>query len=683
MLTEVLGGCPDLTLLVTSRSPLHVSGEQVFPVPPLTLPAPGSTVEVIDSEAVRLFVARAGAVNPGVTLTEATAPAIAEICDRLDGLPLAIELAAVRSSLLAPPAMLARLDLRLPMLTSGLRDQPERLRTMANAIGWSHDLLAPDGQELFRCLSVFVGGFALPAVAAVCDRSDAAVIASMEALVDHSLVRAIPDGADEPRFTMLETIREFGLEQLSAAGDLGGARSRHAWHFVSLAERIEPEVDGPEAPVALALLDSDRANLQAALAWLIEHDEAEGALRLGAALWRYWRIRGHLSEGRDGLAAALALPGVTSTPVRADALWKFGYQLFYFGEYDSARDHLEQSVSLFAAVGDRTGEATALDSLGTVCLQQGELQRARACHETALAVRSELGKRFEMGITMANLGMLAMHHGDLDEARALLGEAIAIARESGSRRQVANHQLTLGQIEFADGRPAIARELVDEALTVFEAMGDQPAIVPALTVLGQIASEFGDHARAVSLLMASLRLRLKLGLLRNLGDFIERLASTVVSLDPALATRLLAAAAADRARTGVPRLSWDEAARNRTVDAARSALGAERFDTEWRSGAVLPIIAAAQQAETALAEPPPAGANVTPTAPARADGLTPRELEILRLVATGLGNRAIAEALFISPATVKRHVTNILARLGLPTRADAIRYAHRYGLVDD
>lgn len=687
-LTELLGVCLNLTLLVTSRALLRVSGERAFPIPPMALPAAGSDAEVADAEAVRLFMARANAVNPDITLTDAVAPDIAEICTRLDGVPLAIELAAARSNLLDPPAMLARLTYRLPLLTNGPHDQPERLRTMANAIRWSYDLLAPDAQGLCRCLGVFVGGFTLSAAAAICGKSDAAVMTMMEALVDHSLVQAALDGTDEPRYTMLETIREFGLEALAAAGETESAQSRHARYFVGLARQVEPDVDAADAAAGLARLEYDHPNFHEALTWLVEHRQVEDALRLATALWNYWRIRGHLSEGRDGLAGALALPGTVPPSLRADALWKLGYLLYFLGEYGEARDHLERSVTLFAAAGDRAGEAAALDSLGTVSLLQRDVQNARDCHVRALEVRRKLGDRTGVGATLANLGMLEVHCSELDRARALLEEALDIARESGSRSEIANRRLNLGRVEFADGNLAVAREYVEGALVVFEEIGDQLATVAALEVLGQIESGSGDHVNGTALLVASLRLRLKLGLYRNLGDFLERLASAVVSLDPVMATRLLAAADADREATRYARLPWDTRDWNKAVTAASVALGEGHFSGIWAEGRRMTVVAAAREAETAFARLPLSTLMASDAAPELAPatshehGLTRRELEVLRLVAAGQGNQAIAVALSISPATVKRHLTNILAKLQVTSRTAAASYALREGLLD-
>lgn len=686
VLVELLGACPHVTLLVTSRAPLRVSGERVYPIPPMALPPPGTGAEVVDAEAVRLFIARAEAVNPGVTLTESTAPAIAEICARLDGLPLAIELAAARGNLFTPPVILARLEQRLPLLTSGPRDQPARLRTMANAIEWSYDLLTGDEQALFRHLSVFVGGVSLPAALAVSDESEEAVMTTLEALVDHSLVRAMADATDEPRYALLETIREFGLDQLAATGEADNARERHALYFAALAGRIDPDIDSPEATAWLPRLDFDRANFQAALAWLIEHREAEDALRLAAALWSYWQIRGDLSEGRNGLSGALTLPGPVPPLVRADALWKLGYLQFYLGDFTAARDHLEQGVALFEVAGDRPGMATALDSLGNVLRIQRDLPKARAYHEQALAVWREpndAGPEMPLA-SLASLGMVALDQGELGEARTLLEEAMVVARKSGSRRQIANRYLNLARLEFADARLTDAREYVDRGLAIAEEIGDQIQMAAALEVLGRVVNETGDQPRGVGFLVASLRLRLKLGILHDLAEFVEHLSYVIVSLDPALATRLLAAAAADREVTGVARLAGDVTAWNQAVATAQAALGATEFDGEWRAGHTMTVIAAGREAEAAFAALAPSGMSLAADPPPSTPDfdLTPRELEILQLVAAGHTNRVIAATLFISPATVKRHVTNILAKLNLPTRAAAISHALRAGLID-
>jgi len=380
------------------------------------------------------------------------------------------------------------------------------------------------------------------------------------------------------------------------------------------------------------------------------------------------------------------VPGPVPPLVRADALWKLGYLQFYLGDFTAARDHLEQGVALFEVAGDRPGMATALDSLGNVLRIQRDLPKARAYHEQALAVWREpndAGPEMPLA-SLASLGMVALDQGELGEARTLLEEAMVVARKSGSRRQIANRYLNLARLEFADARLTDAREYVDRGLAIAEEIGDQIQMAAALEVLGRVVNETGDQPRGVGFLVASLRLRLKLGILHDLAEFVEHLSYVIVSLDPALATRLLAAAAADREVTGVARLAGDVTAWNQAVATAQAALGATEFDGEWRAGHTMTVIAAGREAEAAFAALAPSGMSLAADPPPSTPDfdLTPRELEILQLVAAGHTNRVIAATLFISPATVKRHVTNILAKLNLPTRAAAISHALRAGLID-
>jgi predicted ATPase len=493
-LIDLLHAAPDVTLLVTSRAPLRVSGEQVLPIPPLTLS--NSDAEVFDSEAVRLFLTRATAIRPDVTRSEATAPAIAEICRRLDGLPLAIELAAARTNLLAPPAMLSRLDHRLPMLASGPRDQPERLQTMHGAIAWSYDLLSADEQALFRRLSTLVGSFPLAAAIAIGNASEPAILACLGALVDQSLVQAAAGAIDEPRYTMLETIREFGLDELAAGDDAIATRDRHAAFFLALAERSSPEVDGPEADIWLPKLDLDRYNLDQALDWLIARGRAEEAQRLAAALWRYWRIRGHLVNGCDLLSRALALPGPVTPAVRAHAMWKLGYLHFYLGEFAAAQDYLGQSAALFTETGDWSGTANALDALGIVLRLQRDFDAAWANHARVLELRREHGDRLGVEMALANLGMVALDCGDLAQARSMLTEALGMAEALASVREIGDRCTNLGRLELIEGNLATARELVERALALFEEIRDQVLSEIALDVAGRIAHAAGDYPAA-------------------------------------------------------------------------------------------------------------------------------------------------------------------------------------------
>ena len=681
VLAEIVAACPGTKLLVTSRSPLRVSGERLVPITAMrTSPQRDTTDDDKQSEAVRLFIDRALAVRPDMTLDDATIAAITEICRRLDGLPLAIELAASRSTMFTPTAMLDQLTHRLPLLTNGPQDQPERLQTMHNAVAWSYNLLSDTEQELFRCLSVFTGGFTIAAAAAVCAQREASILLGLEALVHQSLVQMAPEAGCAPRYQMLETIRDFGLDQLAQEGELDHLSALHARYYVAFAEGIEHDVDGRGATSVLPRVDDERHNLRAALEWLISAEQATDALRLATSLWPYWRIRGNLSEGRNALVRALGLPGPVPASLRGDALWKLGYLHFYLGEYPQARSRLEQSIAVFVDVDDIAGKDTALDSLGTVLRTMGEPDLARSCHEQALDIRRKRNDLAGQEMPLANLGMLALDRGDLVEARSLLEESLDLSRRFGSSRSVGNRLLSLGRLEVASGHLRDARETVELARASFERLGDQVAIASSLEVLGMIAGDEGRRDDGTRFLLASLQIRLRLGLRRDLTNLIELLAWNAMPRDAVLATRMLAAADAERDATGIGRLPQQANIWERAIEAAHHTIDDSLFETTWRAGQRMSLIACAREASAALALPATATGD-TPS-PAGDSPLTPRETEILRLIASGRSNREIADALYISPTTVKRHVTNILAKLALPTRAAAITHAMRSGLID-
>jgi predicted ATPase len=332
VVADLLAACADLKVLATSRAPLHVRAEREFPVPPLALPDPTQLPvlnRLAEVAAVTLFVQRAQAAKPDFALTAENAAAVAALCVRLDGLPLAIELAAARIKLLPPLSLLARLERRLPVLTGGPRDLPARQRTLRDTIVWSHDLLSPEEQTLFRRQAVFAGGSTLEATEAVANPDgDLDVFAVLAALVDHSLLRQ-SEGADgEPRFVMLETIREYGLERLAERDD-HVIRERHAHYFLALAERLRPQIDTREGKTVLARLDAEHPNLRAALTWAIEHTDADTGVRFGAALWKFWYVRGDLREASAWLERVFALPGTSPPGARAEALYGAGW----FAEY--------------------------------------------------------------------------------------------------------------------------------------------------------------------------------------------------------------------------------------------------------------------------------------------------------------------------------------------------------------
>lgn len=370
VVTELLTACPHLKVLATSRQALHLSGEQEYPVPPLGLPdlkhIP-ETGDLLKSPAVALFVARARAVKPDFRLTGESAESVAGICHRLDGLPLAIELAAARVRLLPPRALLARLEQRLPLLTGGALDLPERQQTLRNTIDWSHDGLDEEERRLFRRLSVFVGGFTLHAAEAVCNATEdppGDTLDRLTSLIDKSLLRQTAHVDGEPRFTMLETIREYALERLAAGEEADEIQNVHAAYYLALAEEAEPELNGAEQRAWLERLEAEHANLRAALQRSLEREDRETALRLGGALWRFWLSQGHLNEGRRWLEEALAGGGGASASTRARALNGAGTLAHYQGDYGRAAELCGESLQLSRRLEDKRHIASALGRAG-------------------------------------------------------------------------------------------------------------------------------------------------------------------------------------------------------------------------------------------------------------------------------------------------------------------------------
>ena len=399
LLAELLTACPGLKVLVTSRAALHLSGEHEFPVPPLELPDPKHLpdLETLSQyEAVTLFIQRARAARPDFQVTNASAPAVAELCARLDGLPLAIELAAARVKLLSPQALLARLGRRLNLLTGGARDLPARQQTLRSAIDWSYELLEPDEQAMFARLAVFVGGCTLEAVEAVChpgvDRP-LEVLDGLALLVDRSLLRQVEGTEGEPRFGMLETIREYAAERFEESGDAETWRQRHAGYYLALAEQAAPELLGPQQGTWLERLEREHDNLRAALGWALEHGGATLGLRLAVALGHFWAVRGHLSEGQAWLERALSRWSEAPAPARAGALSAAGHLAYIKGEYERAATLHEESLSVQRALGDQRGVALSLHNLGRVAHYSGDFERAAALYDESLAIRASIGGR--------------------------------------------------------------------------------------------------------------------------------------------------------------------------------------------------------------------------------------------------------------------------------------------------
>ena len=500
---DLLAVSPQLKVLATSRVPLRLRAEREYPVSPLGLPQrhpPFSPEELSQYEAVRLFIDRAQAVKPDFAVTNENAPAVAEICWRLDGLPLAIELAAVRVRMLSPEAMLARLEKRLPLLTGGARDAPTRQRTLRDAITWSHDLLAPDEQMLFRRLAVFVGGFTLDGAEAVGNHGGGLdVFAGVERLCEQSLLRQEDGPGGDPRFVMLETVREFGLEQLEASGEAEAAHEAHAAHSLALAAAAAAGWWSAAMGEWSARLDAEYPNLLSALDWLAQNDE-ERLLRLGIDLAQHWYRRGHFVEGRRWMTEALRDGNYGHPELRVRALvWSSGFALAQ-GDIAQAGHLADEARALAETADDPTGGAMASTLLAQVALVQGDLPRAKAVGQEALARLREVNDRPQIGLASIVLGLAALAEGAGDEATSYLSAALDEFRGLGQPWGIAATLSFLGMAAEATGDTARSSSAHRESLMLRVEHHDRLGIADSLVGLASLAATQGHPARAARLL---------------------------------------------------------------------------------------------------------------------------------------------------------------------------------------
>jgi len=700
-LVELLGACPGLKILVTSRAVLRVQGEYESVVPPLALPAlkyPSDAEALSHYAAVALFMQRAQATRPGFHITDANAAVIAGICTRLDGLPLAIELAAARIKLLPPEALLARLEHRLAVLTRGTRDLPARQQTLRSTIKWSYELLSADEQHLFRRLSVFVGGCTLKAVEAVCNEVDYGglhVLDGVAALLDNSLVQQTEQAGDEPRFMMLETIREYGLECLAAPGEREQTRCAHANYYLELAEEAEPKLCSAERENWVHRLEREQDNIRAALSWSVELKEAATALRLGGALWRFWLLHGHLSEGRQWLEKALAIE-VSQVPsaVRAKALNGTGVLAHYQGDYRQAKVLCEESLALFRELEDKRGMVASLNGLGLIVGQatraRNDYAVARALYEESLAILRELGDIWGIAETHWDFARVAFYQGDYTAGNPLCEESLAIFRELGDRRRIAEILGSLGgYMAFYQGNYTTELASMEESLAIMRELGDRRSSARLLWFLGHAAFVQDDYAKARTFYEEALAILQELGIKWFIASCLDGLAEVAVAQDqPAWAAHLLSAAALLREALGVSPPPYNLANYERAVDSTRAQLGEERFAAAWAEGREMTLeqVLAEQarattpgQTSTVPTIQQPADTAAPP--PTYPDELTPREVEVLRLLASGLSNAQMAEKLIISPRTVHAHVRSIYSKLGITSRSSATRYAIDHKLI--
>ncbi|HEX5992547.1 MAG TPA: tetratricopeptide repeat protein [Thermomicrobiales bacterium] len=527
LVADLLSNCPRLQIAVTSRERLSVRGEQELPLPPLALPkfsprltsgdmsaedASAAIDEIRRTEAVRLFVSRAQSVKPGFKITAANAATVAEICSRLDGLPLAIELAAARVRLLSPDTLLARLDRRLDVLERGPRDLPARQQTMRDTIAWSYELLDPGEQRLFTRLSVFAGGATLEAAVAVAgdpeSGSGMADLDLIESLADKSLVQLV---GDDPRILMLQTIRDFGLERLAQSPERQEVERRHAEYFLALAEKSEALLAGREQTRWLDLLEREQANLRAAIDWLRHEGQIEEALRLGGALWRFWWLRGDIDDGRHQLESLLALSSSVEPTVRAKALNGTGVLAESQGDWGTATRLHEESLAISRQIGDAHGVAWSLNNLGVVAINQGDYTRAQALLEENLAVAEQAHDTASIATALNDLGLIAHSRHDYDQATALWARSLTLFRTLGDESHVARALNNLGTVAMELEDYGRAQELFSESLTLHRRVGDRQAIASTLNNLGEAASSLGDAETAMGLFRESHSLALEGG----------------------------------------------------------------------------------------------------------------------------------------------------------------------------
>ncbi|MBA2469938.1 MAG: helix-turn-helix domain-containing protein [Chloroflexia bacterium] len=640
MVASLLATCSQLKVLVTSRAVLRVSGEQTFPVSPLALPDPMGPFpfeHLARYAAVRLFAARAQATHAGFALTADNAPTVVAICRRLDGLPLAIELAAAWVRVLPPLALLARLERRLTLLTGGNRDLPTHQQTMRNSIAWSYDLLSREEQALFRRLAVFAGGFDLEAGEAL---GGAGSIDTLASLVDHGLVMRVEGPQTMPRFVMLQTIREFGLERLAAHDEAVAIRRDHAGYFLALAEELWPRIPGPEGPAVLDRFEMDHPNFRAALALATERGDAPMAVRLAGTLWKFWYVHRHIDEGRSWLEQALALPGDVPADRRADVLYAAGSFALDQGDVAHGKVRGQECLALARASNDHLRAGMAHFLLGLIGRNQGRFNEAMAAFDQALTALHEecaAGGIAEhlRAMILSNLGDMSYEQGHIARSRALNEEALAIWRRRGDPWGIANALLNLAAVT-AGIDPPLATARFREALSLYRDAGAGAGFAHSLAGLAMVAVRLGKVEDGV---------------------------------------RLLGAAEACQTVASFPLPRMMRADCDRAVGAARLAMGPKPFRVAWAAGRALTSDQAFTQATTLQLDGP------VPVRPASPFGLTMREFDVLQLMADGRTDQEIADTLFISYRTVTTHVTKVLNKLGVDSRTAAASLAVRQRVI--
>jgi predicted ATPase/DNA-binding CsgD family transcriptional regulator/Tfp pilus assembly protein PilF len=735
VLADLLQRSPGLKLLVTSRTSLGVYGEHDYPLGPLPLPASvggSSMAALLGYPAVQLFVDRATEIKPSFALTADNAADVLAICQRLDGLALAIELAAARIKVLTPAALRERLTNRLRVLTSGARTLPARQQTMRGAIAWSYELLSAEDRRVFRLLGVFSGGFGLDALEAVVERRNAAggaeqidldlLLEQMTDLVDHSLVRRVDRDADEPRFALFQTIEEYATDLLAETGEDVETRRAHGEWVAALVLRAEPELTGPDQMAWFERLETEHDNIRAALTFAIHHQEADLGQRIGGHLWRFWWLRGHLTEGRRWLEQVLAIPGEVPTSIYGYSLFALAAMLEELGDSDESLAIYRDALALAQECGDERLQAHASNALGNVALVQGNYDESIARSREALTLFERLGDQRGMAGCHHNIGTVALHRGDMEAAEAGYRHAMESIAAIGDERSRVLILSNIGVIAFERRDFEAARKAQEECAAAMRAMGDEVGLCGSLANLAGALNELGDSAQAMEFNRQALEIAERLGLKRNLGyirsgigqqlrdrgesaEAARYLLAALIDLqecgdqaamsnvlgtladmahalgDPILGARLFGASRGIRDAIGTSHAPDQVEDYERVLGLVRDAAGEEAFEAAWAAGMAAPIEETVRDATGIVAL-----ASAEPRDPRQVElerktGLTAREISVIRQLVAGKSNQEIADALGLNLGFVTTVIGQILNKLGVDSRGGVTAYAFKWGIV--
>jgi predicted ATPase/DNA-binding CsgD family transcriptional regulator len=704
-LVELLSACPHLILVVTSREVLHVRGEREFPVQPLALPDARHLPDLETLSrygAVALFLKQAQEIQPRFQLTNEQIPLIAEICRRLDGLPLAIELAVARLKVLPLPALLERLEHRLVVLTGGPRDLPTRQRTLRDTIAWSYDLLSVDEQQLFRLLSVFVGGTSLEAVEHMeqaLGGRNSQVLEGVASLLDKHLVSRIEQDTGAPRLLMLETMREYGLEALATNGELEAGRLAHARYYLGLAEEAESHLYVQRPEQRSAPLEQEHDNLRAAMRWSVERRDdgqrIEIAWRLAGTLQWFWVAYGYVREGQRFVEQLSERDERIAASVRAKALNGAGWLAIWQGEDARAEALCQESLELYRELYDRRAVASVLYRLGLVASMRDDSAKATSLLEESIACYREVGDKIRLAYPLVSLALTLLTYADHNESprvRSLLEESLALFQEEHYAEGRPWSLYGLGLWHFQQGEAARAQAVLEESLALYRALQQRQYIAHPLYFLGKVMAQQGDLPAAYTYYQESLALFQEMDDQGSLGACLEGWAVVVAQQGEATwAAQMWGAAQVLREDFGQPALfnlptTPGERAHNERMRAIiQSQLGERAFARALFEGrAMTPEQALSAQGHTLLANHPHASAEADSQmipSPSTQNDLTERELEVLRLVARGLSNAQVAQLLVISPRTVNAHLRSIYSKLGITSRHAATYFALERHLI--